>query len=300
MNPRTHLHPSALQSRTVAGIPQTSARDPGTHTLLSKSKMSTSAPTPAASAPPSAQASYTFRTTREMLDALIPLPRSEREKIKHIRLNAYPVALYPLAVDSCYTTHSWLAALQMLPGLRLELLTVEDELADWQMRDPWADNAVYWNITNAVLADGFREMHVILAGTTFMTRPNDLDEDDGVAQPEGWRKALRARDGEDSGADVEMHVAVQPRERDVVLDPTKRVPWVAPAQPLDPGDEPSEDDTKEVLVVIRRGRDANYVQEGADLHKDIKELMEAVPWSRITDKEHGNWVDTEDDPTAHL
>jgi hypothetical protein len=57
-------------------------------------------------------------------------------------------------------------------------------------------------------------------------------------------------------------------------------------------------ENREVLVVVKRGVGASYVQDRSDLHKDLKALQNRMTWKDIL--ANGRYLDPENDPVLKL
>lgn len=76
-----------------------------------------------------------------MLDTLTKLPREDFKKVRHVRVKGFPLPLFPCElVDEYvpYFTHYFDQALNMLPGLQLDCLTVLDCFHDEIAQDEYA------------------------------------------------------------------------------------------------------------------------------------------------------------------
>jgi hypothetical protein len=211
---------------------------------------------------------------------------------------------FPLWRDDriSYTTFNMAHTLPMFPGLQLDVLTVEDCYHfSGQKNDQRAPCGTYYDIQNALEADGWKELHYIIPTKEFMT--SDLDEfRSRVAQPAGWGKKLREKDGETSGAEVRMYVADQKASDDLAEDSFTRSSWEAVPGHLLP-QPPSFADwsfewDREVTVIAKRGAGAKYVQDGSMMHGHIRRLLEKMSWAEL--KTSGKYIPPRNDPWRHL
>jgi hypothetical protein len=249
-----------------------------------------------------------FKHTEAMIDCLTSLSASEIQNIRHIRLKAFAVPLLPKGEPGYYTTFSMPAMLPMFPGLKLDRLVVEDCYHDEGVNDGWGDIGTYYTIERLLEIDGWKELYFTSPTTEFLSSGND-SRNTRVAQPAGWDKLLKGRDGEQSGAEVKMYLATKPNVAGAAEMPQTRMIYDAVPGQIPPGFEmrvksSADDDydardvdAREVLVVAKRGRNASYMQDGSALHKGIKDLVSTMSWLEIKEKKY---IPPYDDPCAHL
>ncbi|CAM6112216.1 unnamed protein product [Calypogeia fissa] len=171
---------------------------------------------------------------------------------------------------------------------------------------------VYFDIETLIESKGWKELHYTSPTTEFMSSLND-PSDSRKPQPEGWDKLLKDRDGENSGAEVKMFVAKESGGKGLAADlqkgmvyefvPSKPLAEVVHQLPGGPGgamvtDFDADINSREVLLVAKRGTDADYVQDGKAVNEGIKALWDKMSWQEI--KESGRHVHPEDDPCSHL
>jgi hypothetical protein len=237
-----------------------------------------------------------FSSTSTMLDTLTTLPPSVIENLRHMRLMSEP---FPLYRDDRigYTTFSMAHTLPMFPGLQLDVLTVEDCYHfSGSKNDQRGACGTYYDIQTALEADGWKELHYVIPTTEFMT--SDQDEfRTRVAQPAGWDKKLREKDGETSGAEVRMYVADHKSSAGLAEDPFTRSPWEAvPGHLLPP--PPTFEWDREVIVIAKRGAGAKYVQDGSMMRDHIRRLLDKMSWAEL--KTSGKCIPPRNDPWRHL
>jgi hypothetical protein len=248
-----------------------------------------------------------FKHTEAMVDCLTSLSASEIQNIRHIRLKAFPVPLFPKGEPGYPTTFSMPDMLPIFQGLKLDSLMVEDCYHDEGVNDGWGDMGTYYTIERLLESDGWKELHFTSPTTEFLSSEND-SRNTRVAQPAGWDKLLKGRDGEESGAEVKMYLAAEPNVAGAAEVPQTRmiydaVPGQIPPDSVMRVKSPADggygvrDVAREVLVVAKRGRNASYLQNGSALHKDIKDLVSTMSWLEIKEKKY---TPPYDDPCAHL
>ncbi|KAJ7193813.1 hypothetical protein GGX14DRAFT_378656 [Mycena pura] len=242
------------------------------------------------------QVLFVFEDPNTMLDKLTNIPPTTLALIRHARISGDPVMLSWEHDDDVYYRTS--QALRLLPGLALDRLTV---------LGPRGPEISYETLDMLVRhGAGWKELYYLSHKSTFLGyRDNDnwlgLTGEHSpylrVPQPEGWQRALEARDGATSGASVTIYRAKAPRLPGAVLDPARRAVF---AQTLPPGCDVHTYATfedaelmkdgereKEILVVVKRGRGVDY-SDG-----DIKE-------ARLTWKQIKGWLPRWDEDIFYL
>jgi hypothetical protein len=237
-----------------------------------------------------------FPSTSTMLDTLTTLPPSIIESLRHMRLESDPFPLY-CDDDRFYTTFNMAHTLPIFPGLQLDLLTVEDGYHfSGLVNDPRGAYGTYYDIQTLLEADGWKELHYIIPTTEFMTSYDD-EFRSRVAQPAGWNKKLREKDGETSGAEVRMYVADQKSSAGLAKGPSTRSSWEAvPGHLLSPPASPDWD--REVIIIAKRGAGVKYVQDGSMMRDKIRRLLDKVSWAEL--KKSDKYIPPRNDPWRHL
>jgi len=200
----------------------------------------------------------------------------------------------------------------MFPGLQLHLLTVEDPYHVEGAYYPGSANpshvGTYRAIDGLIRIDGWKELHFITPTTQFMSEPSDpFLHRERVAQPLEWNRLVLDRDGKNSGASVKMFVAKEPDVQGMIEEVETRIGYEAiPGHLLkiDGYEMVAEAErqryleSREVMVVAKRGVGASYIQDGRQLDKDIKNLLDRISWEEIL--ADGRYLDPEDDPVRFL
>lgn len=197
----------------------------------------------------------------------------------------------------------------MFPGLQLDLLEVEDCYHVAGCYYPGQTPSylgTYMAIDSLIEIGGWKELRFITPTTQFMSEAVQY-LCKRVAQPEGWNRLVLDRDGQDSAACVKMFIAKEPDVEGITNTPETRFEYIAvPGQHFDIEgdiDVTAEErqrylESREVLVVAKRGVGASYVQDGRQLHEDIKSLLNRMSWEEIlADK---RYLDPEDEPERFL
>ena len=236
-----------------------------------------------------------FNSTCRMLDTLAALDSSLLSRIRHLDVFDNMIIATRQDQDQAYHVAS---ALALLPGLRLDTLTVRavpqalisHEALDGLVRE----------------GRGWRELRFVAPGSDILSfarfDPAFGDESERARfwrrpQPAHWRGVMEARDGVKSGASVTIFRSVLPHLTDAVFDPKMRTPFEQDV----PEDEEekaaygiaadydlteSGEIYKEVLVVVRRGAGVDYeVRADAPLlEKDIRRGIPERTWGEIRAK----------------
>ncbi|KAF2758725.1 hypothetical protein EJ05DRAFT_476039 [Pseudovirgaria hyperparasitica] len=237
---------------------------------------------------------FNFQTGEALLDILTEFPEQRVAAIRHLRVNSRPVML-SLPHDDVYYRLAWI--LKLVPQLRLDTLTVIGGDAG-MLKGP--SGMVDYQILDELVScgSGWKELHYITPtssilsfakttqfGKTYIRKP----------QPEVWQSTLTNRDGPNSGATVTIFRS-QSRIRESVRQPGARELYqsiVPPEEYTDFGEVEDtflckdDQDARAVLVVVKRGRNTNVVQENGeppyDENYDLRALVtdEYPTWTSI-------------------
>jgi hypothetical protein len=226
-----------------------------------------------------------FRGTENLLETLLSVDQSIITRIRHVRVRAFPFPLYPSGRAEYYPTYYAANALTLLPGLCLDTLVVDDCWHGFGMGDGWRDITTYFDIETLLKSNAWKELTYITPCTDFLSSGYDHRRK-RVTQPENWDALIKERDGEKSGAEVQMLIVPYNQEHATgdqrTEDARLMQPWTAK-----PGHEvienfriaaPDQDIKGEVRIVARRGRRARPVQLG---------LSEKNSWKKMKNAEGG-------------
>ncbi|KAF2493361.1 hypothetical protein BU16DRAFT_591788 [Lophium mytilinum] len=153
-----------------------------------------------------ASATLVFSSTESMLTTLLPLPRHLLTKLRDVRVTAFP---FPLRTDRdmrYYPTHSFAAALALLPGLQLRRLVVEDGFTG--SGSSGTAGGVVTEVGRLLASDGWQELELV-------TTTGGGAQWAGLASVGEWDRALKGRGGK--GASVSVWVAGIGEGREVRL-----------------------------------------------------------------------------------
>lgn len=226
-----------------------------------------------------------FRGTENLLETLLSVDQSIITRIRHIRVRAFPFPLYASGRAEYYPTYYAANALTLLPGLCLDTLVVEDCWHGFGMGDGWRDVTTYFDIETLLKSDAWKELTYVTPCTDFLASGYDHRRK-RMSQPENWDGLMKERDGEESGAEVQMFIVPYKQEKATgdrkTEDGRIMQPWTAK-----PGHEvienfriatPDQNLKGEVRIIARRDKRARAVQLG---------LSEKRSWKKLKGKEGG-------------
>lgn len=223
---------------------------------------------------------FHFRGTETMLETLLGADQAVITRIRYVRIKSFPFPLYNSGRADYYPTYYFHNALSMLPGLHLDQLIVEDCFHGYGLVDTWRDIVTYFDVESLIKSEAWKELIYITPNTDFIVSGYDHRRK-RVAQPDSWDELLKEKDGETSGAEVEMWITPESSKNYTQKEPQPRS-WSAK-----PGHEvindwtiagPDQELKGEVRIVARRGKQANIIQTG---------LSEAKTWKELKNKEGG-------------
>ncbi|KAL1968329.1 hypothetical protein VTN77DRAFT_1858 [Rasamsonia byssochlamydoides] len=234
-----------------------------------------------------------FGSTAAMLDVLTTLPLPLISQLRRLRVKAFPVPLRLRGV-LCPTFYLH-EVLPILSNLRLDLLVVEDCYHDPGVNHDIADVATCFEIHGLINTNGWKELHFVSPTTEFIVSRTcyDLCDQHHVRQLQGWDALLKARDGQDSGASVKMYVAKQPGVQGATARPETREEFnvVSLISNL-----PDGSDTREVLVVAKRGDKADFAVDRSNSR--LRRALGKRTWQKVREK--GLYINPESDPCSYL
>lgn len=244
------------------------------------------------------QVLFYYEDLRTMLDHLTALPEII-PKIRHMRVPGHP-----LKIEQGIHNIQWRLTplLKLLPGLQLDTLHVLGH-------DP--PEVGYETLTGLIRdSNGWKELRFIYVSSGIlgfarlvlaMQRGNPHEETKYWRRPQPWiwLAFLKARDGANSDPFVRLHRSLKTRSVNAIL---KRENRVEVSDPLPRSIEEQrqfglqevtsmtrgENRFREVLVVARRGRGADYEEkEGSPfLRVDVRKAYPGHSWSWIRTTSH--------------
>lgn len=230
---------------------------------------------------------FNFEHPEDLLDKLSVLPPTTLSQIRHLRTSGRPLMLQPTGDDEeVYYRFAW--ALKLLPGLRLDRLTVLG----------WSRGEIGYDTLDGLIkyGNGWRELRFITLNSTMhqfteMNILGDLDWD--KPQPSTWEEILRQRDGADSGASITIYRSIQSDAPGAVMNPDRRQ-ILEGAFPREPGnlgvtdteniESTEKENRKEILFVVKRGHAAEIAEQDGPpytLEDDIRQWAHGMTWNEI-------------------
>lgn len=211
------------------------------------------------------QVLFSFESVEDMLDKLSVIPLTTLSQIRHVRVGGRPLVLQPIGDDDdVYYRLTW--ALKLLPGLRLDTLTVlgsfKGEIGDDTLTGLISRHGNGWRehrfITPNSQMLGFARINIFMMGP-YWRKP----------QPSNWSDIFLERDGANSeypslfmGSHSLMHRA---------LSSTPHTSQIFEQKPsrkksrrfgiFEDKELPGSEANKELLVVVKRGRHADIVEQ---------------------------------------
>jgi hypothetical protein len=196
------------------------------------------------------QVSFEFKECETMLDVLTPLPRDIISKIRHVRV-IYKALLLNLSDASRVSEYRLAAILTLLPGLELDVLSAHcSETTHYQGRKILDEMVTAGN--------GWKQFELTCEQSMLSNVAIGA-----TLQPNHWQRTLQIRDQMLPGSSVEIYRAKQENSHwSDVMDPSKRDPfkqcyvenWSNTAS-----NDVIQAMQKSMLVVVKRGKGANYV-----------------------------------------
>ncbi|KAI0836472.1 hypothetical protein F5Y06DRAFT_273548 [Hypoxylon sp. FL0890] len=235
---------------------------------------------------------FNFEEPEAMLDVLTAIPRDTLSKIRHVRVRGEQVPLTYYEGVGDETFYPLTSALKLLPGLRLDQLTVLgglDANQEYRALSQLIEEGEGWKELRFISNDsgilGFRLHNP--NGTPDREFHRDLE-------PAHWRRCMKSRDGEDSDCSVTVYRATVPAVLCAVINPNIREVFeqLVPSQhiPMNPScQEPDQnmmdpyEILKEVLVVVKRGEGVDYeVKEDSPYAAlDMRRALRGREWRDI-------------------
>ncbi|PGH26831.1 hypothetical protein AJ80_01411 [Polytolypa hystricis UAMH7299] len=211
-----------------------------------------------------------FDYVEDLMDKLTTLPQSILGQIRFLRTGARPARS-----SSFYERRMSLQVIWGLRGLRLDTLTL---LAGTGPETAYDVDGFIWR------GKGSKEFHFISHSSEILAFSPDDDDDLGPPmyrrkpQPATWHNNLLRRDGQDSGASVVIYRSTLPGVQGSVLNPRTREPFRQTVSSLEQLDNfgltedqellGPDEKSKEVLIVVKRGRGADINESDTRRPKD--------------------------------
>ncbi len=230
---------------------------------------------------------FNFENPSDLLNKLSSLPPTTLSQIRHVRTSGCPLMLQLIGNDD--DVHYRLVwALKLLPGLRLDRLTV---LAT-------SDGETAYDTLNGLIkyGNGWKELRFITPDSTILhlTKVDVMPYLDwGKPQPGTWKDVLRQRDGAKSGVSITIYRSSQSNAPGTVMNPyTHQIFNVIFPQECGTLVEANKailelrekEKRKEMLFIVKRGRAADIAEQDGPpytLENDIRQWAHGMTWEEI-------------------
>ncbi|KAK3317353.1 hypothetical protein B0T19DRAFT_479447 [Cercophora scortea] len=248
------------------------------------------------------QVLFFFEDPGTLLDKLTPLPRNILSRLRRVTF-AGDTLMVSFPEDDVY--YRPVSVLKLLPGLRLDVLTV--------LGGHGSD--VNYDALSGLIADGsgWKELRYIscssaMLGFSLFDIMGDRSRYHRKPQPLYWQCMMEDRDGLALKPSVTIYRATESGRYGSILDPSKRVqyeqkPDQVQAPVFQPGvfrEDPElmtdGEKEKEILVVVKRGFGVDFEKKGGPPHfdGDIMEDMPVKTWAYVR-ANHVDFPDSDDD-----
>ncbi|KAK8218650.1 hypothetical protein IWZ01DRAFT_493574 [Phyllosticta capitalensis] len=233
------------------------------------------------------QVEFRFDDSEAMLDTLANIPTDKLALIRHVRVASKALRILAADEGKQYLLH---AALQLLPGLQLDRLTVVagDEMVEMEYKT--LDFLIKYS-------DGWKELNFLSPDSRLLgykhAPPTGRFRYSRKPQPSSWQKQLEDLDGSHTNPSVAVYRAMSAGPKSSILDPGQRVPFeqnLAQGQTLheyvyreDPALCSPGELQKEMLVIVKRGKGVDYTQrwDGVSFAGAIREHYKIATWPEI-------------------
>ncbi|KAH9882801.1 hypothetical protein J1614_000167 [Plenodomus biglobosus] len=229
---------------------------------------------------------FNFEDPQTMLNKFSDIPDSTLSRIRYLRLVGSPMMRYLKGFDDLMYRQD--SVFHLVPALRLECLTIIAVA-------PAAPE--YDAITNLInRGNGWKELRYITRSSRMLgfspSRSHGSRETGNIRrqpQPSFWNKKLSNRDGEGSGAAVEVYRTLEEDDPESVLCPSRRESFEqnhAEGELKDFGLVDDEEMTrgagarKALLISVKRGDGVDYSQRspGYGKERDMKARFHKRSW----------------------
>ncbi|KAF1934796.1 hypothetical protein EJ02DRAFT_362907 [Clathrospora elynae] len=232
---------------------------------------------------------FNFEEPQTMLNRLSELPDSTVSKIRHLRLTGSPMMRYLKGFDDLMYRHE--SVFQLLPALRLDCLTI---LAVATTAPAAPEYDAITNLINR--GNGWKELRYITRSSRMLgftpSRSHGSRETGDICrqpQPGFWNNRLLSKDGEGSGASVQVYRSLEENDCTSVLHPHRResleqTPDEHKINEFGRADE--EEMTRgagarrALLVLVKRGENTDVTQKspGYGKERDMKARFNKRSW----------------------
>ncbi|KAL7941495.1 hypothetical protein V8C42DRAFT_177067 [Trichoderma barbatum] len=232
---------------------------------------------------------FCFESPEDMLNKLARIPLETRSDIRSIRVLGDSLATFDMADAKDRISQLF----ELLPGLKLDVLTVLDDSGDYKSLDLLVK-----------FGKGWKELHYISKTSDLVGYvPSWVDWDNlnlwyqqywREPQPSGWQQNLEDRDGSNSGASVTIYRSTIPHRAGSVLQAATRAEFTQVLhleqdlksfnKEKDPQLTAPGEREKEMLVIVKRGRGVDYEEKPGSRQRsdqDIRNNYYAETWKEV-------------------
>lgn len=238
---------------------------------------------------------FDFENTKDTVDYLSSIEATTLRQLRHISVRVHPFPIYPAAPGdkTSSRTYNFDSVLPLFPGLQLSTFKVRDSYHHpGTLCEYFGHEKSYSDVEELIQNDGFRELIDISINERLLKAyfdPNaTLNTRD--PQPSTWDKQIKKRDGESSGAAVEIFRLTKDGSVNVKDDFETVRRWEKGCDILEP-----------IEVHVTRGKNADFVQSGKcvrDWNQGLYDLFQKLSWKETKELEMEAEV-YDDDPSAH-
>jgi hypothetical protein len=246
---------------------------------------------------------FNFESVESLFEKLSSLPSATLSQIRYLRTRQDS---WILSFDDVKYYHGLASILKLLPGLRLDTLTV---LAPLESFDGYANYVALEDLIK--YGNGWKELHYASPDSAMLgfvmqagRRPR-AGQYRRQPQPSSWKDSLLSRDGIDSKATVVIYQAAEGKVVGVpfVKNNSRSLSqFVVPPDTLetfglkeDPQLMSDGQRERELLVVVKRGdTDIVELDEGPYAPADIRQQTNGMAWPAIKANVNRNDNDSDD------
>ena len=238
---------------------------------------------------------FDFENTKDMVDYLSSIEETTLSQLRHVSVRAHPFPIYPAAPGdkTRSRTYNFDSVLPLFPGLQLSTFRVRDSYHHpGTLCTYFGHEKSYSDVEELIENDGFRNFIYVSIDDRFLKVYFDPKATLNTRhpQPSTWNKLLKKRDGESSGAGVEIIRLTKDGPINVKdeFETVQRSTRKVRGDPIE--------------VRVTRGKTADFAQSGKcvrDWNRGQYDLFRKHSWEEIKELEMDAEV-FDDDPAAHL
>ncbi|KAF2180165.1 hypothetical protein K469DRAFT_715783 [Zopfia rhizophila CBS 207.26] len=261
---------------------------------------------------------FSFFSTGYFIDFFSAISQETTKKIRHVFVHGTPFHISDPGEKGRRHSYDIRDAIEYFPGLQLETLSIRDPYHGPNIDEcDCSSLRTYYNLEYfAAHGRGWRELRVYLTSTACFNVEHP--HFDAQPQPADWDAMMKWRDGKDGGAKVQIYVARYmlhypnphentPRGKLARAEASQRErPWQVEWPDMDEKIFWSNRFTRRyrrsrkpqkrpTMVIMRRDKDADIVQDIAPMGQSIRTHLEHHTWQQMM--ELGIFRSGDNDPT---